>query len=145
MKVFFSTNLSLGILLIISLISCQNRTGDQEAGNTKSVKEESLCFKNEYPFKDNSGQKDIEELRLQISGNKVSGSYNWLPAYKDQRKGTITGSIHDNIVQATYSFMQEGVTDSASLKITLTHNEAQISSDQQELGLAATLDKVECE
>jgi hypothetical protein len=53
----------------------------------------SYCFRNETQLKENSGDVDILELKLDVIGNSVSGIYNWLPKFKDSREGTITGII----------------------------------------------------
>ena len=74
----------------------------------------------------------------------VTGSYNWLPAFKDQRKGNLKGTISGEIITAQYTFMQEGKEETASLEIYLSETEAVISGGAPELGLNATLPHVEC-
>ena len=147
MKGFTITYLLIAALALLTL-SCQNRTENSRAksgkAETKSISDGPFCFRNEYPFNDNSGNKDIEELNLQISDRDVRGTYNWLPAFKDQRKGTIAGTIDGNIVQATYSFMQEGISDNVSIQIILSGDKAKIESDQPGLGLSTEIKKISC-
>ena len=131
------------ILFALLLWSCT--TEKKEQTTTAEVSEEKLlCFRNEYPFEDNSGKMDVEELTLTITGNEVSGMYNWLPAEKDQRKGTLTGTLQGNTIQAKYIFMQEGVENSTDINIQIDDKEASVSGGAPELGLASTLKKAEC-
>lgn len=106
---------------------------------------ETLCFRNEIAFKDNGAMKDVLELQLSIAGEKVTGVYNWLPAEKDQRKGTLTGTIVDKTISADYRFMQEGIKSTVPVQITLTEKEAMVTGGGAELGLEATLAEVGCE
>ncbi len=103
-----------------------------------------LCFQNVYPYEDNPSTQDVLELNLIIDGNTVSGNYNWLPAEKDQRKGTLNGTLTDNTVTAQYRFMQEGMEQTAMLKIRLTDDKALVEGGEPELGFGATIDKIDC-
>ena len=105
---------------------------------------ETLCFRNEVVFKDNPDMKDVTELQLAMTGDKVTGTYNWLPAEKDQRNGTLTGTRTDNTIQATYTFMQEGTESTVPVQISLTGNEATVTGGNAALGLNATLAKADC-
>lgn len=131
------------ILFALLLWSCT--TEKKEQTTTAEVSEEKLlCFRNEYPFKDNSGKMDVEELTLTITGKDVTGMYNWLPAEKDQRKGKFTGTIEGNTILAKYIFMQEGIENSTDINIQIDDKEASVSGGAPELGLESTLKKVEC-
>ncbi len=129
-----STFYYLSIILLIA--SCTTKKEEQSTVSNEEVSEEKLlCFRNEYPFEDNSGRMDIEELTLVITGNQVTGMYNWLPAEKDQRKGKLTGSISGSTINAKYTFMQEGVEDSADIIIQIDDDKASVGGSATELGL----------
>jgi hypothetical protein len=102
------------------------------------------CFRNEYNFADEPGVKDVQEIQLTINGDKVTGIYNWLPAYKDQRKGSLKGIIRNDTIICQYNFSQEGKDDSANLKIVLINKKAIISGGKVELGLNATISEIDC-
>ncbi|MCF4101647.1 hypothetical protein L1I30_08220 [Gillisia sp. M10.2A] len=102
------------------------------------------CFFNETSVANEPGKKDILELRLEISENIVEGYYNWLPTYKDQRKGSIQGILNDTIITGKYIFVQEGLTDTAKVKIILREKEAVISSPIKQLGIDAVIIRTDC-
>lgn len=119
------------------LLGCYNSQHDEAKGST-------LCFRNEQPYPNTPTLKDIEELNLFIENGKVTGTYNWLPAEKDKRTGDLTGSIEGNVVEALYTFSQEGTTDTASVKVILEDDKAVISGGKPELGLKASIHKADC-
>jgi len=102
------------------------------------------CYKNEYPFDDDSGAKDVMELNIIVQGDAVTGSYNWLPAYKDQRTGAFEGAIKQGVIEADYVFMQEGKEAEADIEIKLLETEAVVKSSAVELGLSSNIEKVKC-
>jgi hypothetical protein len=132
----------LGFVLLFW--SCTTEKKEQSASSNAIQKEKLICFRNEYPFEDNSGKKDVEELTLAITGNEVTGMYNWLPAEKDQRKGSLTGTLEGNSIKAKYIFMQEGIENSADINIQIEVNKASVSGGAPELGLESTIKKAEC-
>lgn len=150
----------LSVISAIMLTSCNNssdeslETGVNQKEAQKSPSENDkpnenisgkYCYRNEYPFPDNPENKDIIELNLNIDGDKVTGNYNWLPAFKDKREGNLEGTISDRTINAKYTFNQEGQAQSADLKIELKDNQAVISGGDPALGLGANLDKNECD
>jgi hypothetical protein len=48
---------------------------------------------------------------------------NWIPDQKDSRKGTLEGTVKGDNIDAVWSFMQEGMKDTLSLKFKLNNNE----------------------
>ncbi|MAU70699.1 MAG: hypothetical protein CML04_01265 [Pseudozobellia sp.] len=126
------------------IVSCLMLLGCKESKKENSG-EEMLCFRNEYAYNDSSGLKDVEELNLTILDGKVNGSYNWLPAEKDQRKGDFTGTLTGDIIKATYTFSQEGTESTAELTIELEDDKAIVTGGKEELGLNRTLTQVNCE
>ena len=103
-----------------------------------------FCFRNEFPFAGNPSMKDVQELTLLIDGEKVTGTYNWLPAEKDRRDGTLVGTIKGYVISAQYLYMQEGEGAAAELRIVLGDGKAEISGGAPELGLGASIVKVDC-
>ena len=81
--------------------------------NTQTVS--SLCFLRI----DGKTKPDSTSIELVIKGDQVTGQMNWLPYQKDSRKGTLSGTIKDDTIQAKWSFMQEGMKDTLNLKFKL--------------------------
>jgi len=141
-------NLLITCLIVANLaIGCKKSAEKKE--NTETIHEENqkfetLCFENVYPYQDSSGMKDTEELTLFIEDGKVTGVYNWLPAEKDNREGSLSGTIRNNVIKATYRFYQEGKVDSTSIEITFDQNSAIVNGGEPELGLDASLKQIKC-
>jgi len=146
------TIIILSVFVGFLFIGCKNSNERKQDSNDKDLEKEKpadnitskLCFRNEYPFQDNPSMKDVEELTLSIEGEKVTGSYNWLPAQKDQRKGSLTGTIKDKMITAEYRFLQEGIEGTTQLIIIINDEKAEITGGDPELGLNATLAKIDC-
>jgi len=102
------------------------------------------CFRNEYAFDDKPAQKDVEELIIDINGNRASGAYNWIPVYKDKRLGRFKGSIQGDKIIAEYEFMQEGVTTETTITISRKKDRAIVEGVGPDVGLNATIARVEC-
>lgn len=137
-------NILYYLCCILLIASCSTKKEEQSTDTTEVEEEKLLCFRNEYPFEDNSGKMDVEELTLVITGDQVTGIYNWLPAEKDQRTGKFTGSINGNTINAKYTFVQEGVEGSADIVIETDNNKASVSGGSPELGLQADIKKADC-
>lgn len=132
---------------------CKNSNENKQNSNARVLNEDNsteiiitdkLCFKNEYPFQDNPSIKDVLELTLNIEGKNVTGTYNWLPAEKDERKGSLDGVIEDKRITAQYRFLQEGIEDSTKLIILINNQKAEVSGGAPELGLNASISSVDC-
>lgn len=54
--------------------------------------------------------KDSALLKLTISDTSVTGELSYHLYEKDSNSGTITGSIHDSVIVANYTFQSEGMT-----------------------------------
>lgn len=65
---------------------------------------------------------DSTYVQLIIKGNTVTGEMNWLPFEKDARKGLLTGTKKSNIIQANWTFKQEGATDTMKVSFKLEGN-----------------------
>jgi len=149
------------LFLALFLVGCTNSTNTESTENVEStesqttenqnieettVSNKTQCFINEIPYKDGSNKKDIEELILTIEDQKVVGSYNWLPAEKDQRTGNFEGTLEGNKINATYKYQQEGIEGTASITITLESGKAIIKNiaEDEPYFLDATLSKMDC-
>ena len=51
---------------------------------------------------------DSTIVNLEISGNKVIGRMDWIPAEKDSGRGTLEGTIDGNVATLLYSYTIEG-------------------------------------
>ncbi len=136
-------NLLLPVLTLLFLgTACSNASSDK--AGTGTIVQEKHCFLKEYPFSDGSDNKDVVSLNIEVKGNKISGTYDWLPAMKDQRKGTIEGLLVGNLIEGQYIYMQEGQTDTVAINIALVGNQAQIKGENPEQDLTEILEKVAC-
>lgn len=81
--------------------------------NTPTVS--SLCFLRI----DGKSKPDSTSIELVIKGDQVTGQMNWLPYQKDSRKGTLSGIMKGDTIQAKWSFMQEGMKDTLNLRFKL--------------------------
>lgn len=57
-------------------------------------------------------QQDSSKVHLKIFGDKVTGTYNWIPLEKDSRRGVITGTKRGDTLDVVWKFFQEGKEDS---------------------------------
>lgn len=134
-KIFF--------LLLICCIGCgENKEGqeaqelsegtvmqDSVAGTeTKTPEKSFFCFfaiQNEDPA---SHLRDSVILNLELTGEVVSGNFNWIPAEKDSRRGTIQATRTGDQVKGNYAFTQEGVQDTLRIEIQLQKAAAVITT-----------------
>ncbi len=147
-------NISVLVLLITLGSACKNADPSKENGEVLTeVSEEmpaqntevtKMCFKNEFPFKDDPSQKDVQELTITFEGSRVWGTYHWLPAFKDKREGKFEGTINDNTISANYRFIQEGKDDAAQITIVLMEDLATVTGGSPEMGLEAKIEKIPC-
>ncbi|MEO6980367.1 MAG: hypothetical protein ABI113_18385 [Mucilaginibacter sp.] len=119
--------LCAGSMLIASCSSTSNKTENKDADKADSAKvtatsaaatDTSHCFL----LTEGKKNQDSTTIELAIKNNKVTGQMNWLPYQKDSRKGTLTGTAKGDTINAVWSFMQEGMTDSIELKLVLNGN-----------------------
>ena len=101
------------------------------------------CYRNEYPFADGTGR-DVLSLTVTVDGDRATGDYAWRPAFKDRREGRFEGAIEDGAIEATYAFVQEGRPDTVTITIRLEPERAVVAGGRAELGLDATIERVDC-
>lgn len=118
-------------LFCIALLIASCSSPDSKQGGTDSVinsdalvktpstsqindtaKVSSLCFLRT----EGHSAKDSTSVELVIKGVAVTGQMNWIPYQKDSRKGTLTGTINGEKINAVWSFMQEGMKDTIGLQ-----------------------------
>ena len=118
------------ILAVAVIITSCNSVGDKsEAASIDTLSNtgtptnrtpnaHALCF---LRTEGNNNQ-DTTSIELVVKNNKVTGLMNWLPYQKDSRKGKLQGTIKNDTIQAVWSFMQEGMTDTLNLQFKLHNN-----------------------
>lgn len=132
------------IAAVLLCIGCKNPKNEEISSENVEVTTEELCFRNEYSFPDSAENIDVLKLDLQIKGDSVTGNYNWLPALKDQRNGTLEGTIQNKTINATYRYLQEGMEDTAQITIVLKDDMAIVTGDNPESGLDTEVAKIDC-
>lgn len=118
------------IICTLALASCTGNAEKRARGITVSANKDTLSVKTlnapaqnmEYCFVHTEGStaQDTTAIHLIIKGNKVGGEMNWLPKEKDKRKGTLAGTLNGKIINAMWTFMQEGQKDSLPLAFQLS-------------------------
>ena len=99
-------------LVALCLYSCN-------ANNTSNGSQtDTLCFQRISGMK----SQDTATVQLLIQNNNVSGRFSTIPFEKDRRIGTLTGTLRDSIIYATWMYMQEGMTDSLKVEFKLSQN-----------------------
>jgi len=79
------------------------------------------------------GRLDIEQLRLELDGERVAGDYRWFPWGKDRRVGRIEGNQpSQGTARVLYRFLQEGQQQQARLTILFNDRQARIRWDKPE-------------
>jgi hypothetical protein len=86
----------------------------------------------------------ILSLTVEIDGDRVAGDYNWLPAFKDRCTGRFEGSVDGQLVVARYEYTQEGRSAAVTIEIALGPDQAVVKGEEAELGLNATIARVDC-
>jgi hypothetical protein len=117
---------------ILLIASCSSNNG--KSVNKDSVKnfDTSVIAKTANPSvisllcflrTEGKSNQDSTSIEFVIKNNKITGQMNWMPDQKDSRKGTLKGIVKGNIINAVWSFMQEGTMDTLNLKFLLKNNE----------------------
>jgi hypothetical protein len=135
--------LSSQVILLAALMSVgcadseRSAQGQAVAGTeqSSSTPVTRRCYRNEYPFDDIPGEKDVQTLTVEIDGDRAVGEYNWLPAFKDKRVGRFEGVFDGHSVVAMYRYAQEGQSASTEISIRLEPEYAVVEGGKQELGL----------
>ncbi|HET8809247.1 MAG TPA: hypothetical protein VFM65_03170 [Flavobacteriaceae bacterium] len=119
---------------------------EESTGKTSNLPE-NLCFLSIVGSSKVDGKtvQDSLVLNLKIRNNKVSGVYNWIPAEKDVRRGTIVGEKQENSIRGEYLFMQEGKKQAQSIFINLHDDYAKVTTNAGKQGeMVVEIEKVDC-
>lgn len=123
--------------------------GSKQIPEQASVSKESIQQTCYVDFSGDPMKADTIELFLNMSSdnNKVTGEYNYLPYERDRRYGNIVGTIKDNVIEAKYTFEQEGEKDTVNLQIEIQDGKVIIKGEKKDegLGVDGKLKKIDCE
>ncbi len=103
----------------------------------------SYCFRNEN-LHEGSDAVDVVDLEMTVKDGFANGTYNWLPAEKDERKGRFRGKMKGNVFKGEYSFSQEGTKETTQIEIILAKDHVIVKAEKAELGLNERVGRVEC-
>lgn len=104
-----------------------------------------FCYKNIFPYTDGSGRKDVEEMTLIIMNDIVTGVLATVPAQKKSRRGKLTGTRKDNLLDLSYVFIQEGALDTGRIQVIMSKEGAKVSSPDPDFWVPKKINKVDCE
>ena len=112
------------LLLMCVLSACTNTNQKVVQNNHDSIAikpktSQTLCFREVS----GTQQKDTVFIHLNIDQQKVNGEMNDVIFEKDARRGKLNGEIHGDKIDAIWTFMQEGTTDTLALQFQLKNNE----------------------
>ena len=118
---------SLACLFLFGACSSQQTTNsntdtitsassDSSSAENEGFHNQTICFQNLGGAK----KQDTTYIELNIENDKATGIYKNMLFEKDSRKGTFTGTVHNNLVDGTWRFMQEGMQDSLPLKLRIS-------------------------
>ncbi len=116
------------MLLIIALSLVSSCTGSKIK---KIAVAEKKCFMRvtSYDTEINGEEITLADtlyLSAEISGNKISGIHNWLPAEKDQMRGKYQGTILNDTATVLYDYFAEGENNTEELIFVILENQVKI-------------------
>jgi hypothetical protein len=138
MTLFKSVCLSL---FAVSAFNACAPSSESDATASAPPAAETLCYQQVTGEGENQ---DISVVVLNVKGESAEGSYDWLPAFKDHRKGTFKGTRKAKTITADYTYSQEGVTETTSITLVQEDAGLTISGGPPELGLSAQLPVANC-
>ncbi|WP_158827146.1 hypothetical protein [Mucilaginibacter lacusdianchii] len=111
----------------------KNSTADSIVTNTKT-KTDTITTERDIPsalvngtehflHTEGTNHQDSTTVTLNLKGGTVTGQINWMPHEKDSRKGKLAGTRSGDMIDAVWTFMQEGMTDTLKLKFELKNNQ----------------------
>ena len=144
-KIFFP-------ICCLFLFACQNQ--HQKPSQTiekpaqKPGSAESLCFLSVVGGAKVQGKilQDSLVLKIKIRDDKVSGTYNWIPAEKDVRKGKFDGKKNGSTILGDYFFEQEGKKQTQPIRIELYERFAKVVTNPgMPEKMIVEIDKIDCD
>lgn len=128
-------NLMIYAATALLVVACNEKKEEKEvtvAAPEAKTPKTNMCYLEVTQSKDNPAIRDTMSLTVNIDGNKVTGTYNWLPYEKDKKTGTYEGQLQDSIVNAVYTYSAEGTSQKEELVFKLENNQAMIKSGELE-------------
>lgn len=101
------TAISFVLLLSTGFAAC-NQAGNTSKNDSTTTEEAATQNAVAGCYSKISGR-DTSRLSLIIDENNVNGTLEYSIYEKDKNNGVITGTLHDNILRATYEFQSEGM------------------------------------
>jgi hypothetical protein len=98
------------IALIILSVSCKKETKKVTENHLKDGKHCFISVVENHVIKDNDTilEKDNLLINIIIDGNKVNGSYDFIPFKSEANKGTFVGFLEENIATTKYTHTLNG-------------------------------------
>jgi hypothetical protein len=108
------------IILLGFLSSCHSPTGkDKEKQDPQQPEAKPISPINCYQYADKG---DTISLKLIHAGESITGALVYKLKEKDSNKGTIQGTMRNNILVADYTFMSEGMQSTRQVAFKLEGN-----------------------
>lgn len=148
------------VLLLMCCIGCgenkENKENTDPAGaevvrdsinapDPKTPEKAFLCFFATQNEVQAQNLRDSIILNLELTGEVVTGNFNWIPAEKDSRRGVIQATKTGDEVKGNYAFTQEGVQDTVFIEIQLQKTSAVVttlSENGEEMSMQ--VERVDC-
>lgn len=107
----------LKIVACLFFYSCSRLSEETQTTTTSSPEnpnQTAITTTGEWCFRQVAGRQkqDTAWVYLKMKENKVTGEFLQLPFEKDSRRGTLSGTKTGNDIMGTWTFSQEGQTDS---------------------------------
>jgi|GEM_PF-6212768 len=111
-------------LSLIFLSACSPVKPVSDTGITSGITEKDSLNSYSGCFFRTEGiaSQDTFWVYLTVKRSEASGRLLSFPKEKDSRRGTFSGSIHQNIIKAKWFFLQEGQSDSLPVEFLFIHN-----------------------
>jgi hypothetical protein len=120
-------HIAIALITFSLLAACQGSSKKNTGGDTTQTKGKKGKISKRtqdgcYLYVSGNKLRDTQYVQLHIQDNKVSGKMISAIYEKDSRKGTLTGTMTaDKSINAVWTFMQEGTTDTMTLAFRLNH------------------------
>ena len=124
---FTFKRIALSLAAVSLLAACQSTSKSNESADTTKNKNKKGKISKRvqdgcYEMVSGNKMKDTLYVQLHIQDNKVSGKMISSIFEKDSRKGTLVGTMNaDKTINAVWTYMQEGTTDTMALAFKLDH------------------------
>lgn len=134
------------ILLLFCFTACNQKKNEKNTAEERQKFVE-ICFLStgNKIHRENKILQDSTILRLHMEGGQVTGTYFWLPAEKDSRKGKLKAQKNGNSIVGVYTFIQEGQKETQPIQILLKENSATVITNKGQPGeMLMEIEKTAC-